>query len=60
LRQRSKQITFGNLTLKFKNNMKAVIFLAKAFNAIMGTSVGVAVAFALYKVLTGQTGGMSI
>jgi hypothetical protein len=40
--------------------MKAVIFLAKAFNVIMGTSVGVAVAFALYKVATGQTGGMSI
>jgi hypothetical protein len=40
--------------------MKAVIFLAKAFNLIMGTSVGIAVAFALYKVLTGQTGGMSI
>jgi hypothetical protein len=40
--------------------MKAVIFLAKAFNVIMGTSVGVAVAFALYKVVTGQAGGMSI
>jgi hypothetical protein len=26
----------------------------------MGTSVGVAVAFALYKVITGQTNGMSI
>jgi hypothetical protein len=40
--------------------MKAVTIIAKAIQICMASSVGVAVAFALYKVATGQTGGMTI
>lgn len=40
--------------------MKALIVLAKAIQFVMGSSVGIAIAFALYKVATGQTSGMSI
>lgn len=40
--------------------MKAVIILAKAIQIVMGSSVGIAIAFALYKVIMGQTSGMSI
>lgn len=48
-------------TNNFKtNNMKTLMILAKVFNTVMGTSVGVAIAFALYKVVTNQVGGMTI
>jgi len=40
--------------------MKAVIIIAKAIQICMASSVGVAVAFALYKVVTNQVTGMSI
>jgi hypothetical protein len=40
--------------------MKAVIIVAKAIQICMASSVGVAIAFALYKVVMGQTNGMSI
>jgi hypothetical protein len=40
--------------------MKAVIIIAKAIQICMASSVGIAVAFALYKVAIGQTSGMSI
>lgn len=40
--------------------MKALIILAKAIQIVMGSSVGIAIAFALYKVATNQVGGMSI
>jgi hypothetical protein len=40
--------------------MKALLIIAKAIQICMASSVGVAIAFALYKVLMGQTNGMSI
>lgn len=40
--------------------MKAVIILAKAIQICMASSVGIAVAFALYKVVAGQATGMTI
>jgi len=40
--------------------MKVAIIIAKAIQICMASSVGVAIAFALYKVITGQTNGMSI
>ena len=40
--------------------MKALLIIAKAIQICMASSVGIAVAFALYKVATNQIGGMSI
>jgi hypothetical protein len=40
--------------------MKALLIIAKAIQICMASSVGVAIAFALYKVVMGQTNGMSI
>jgi hypothetical protein len=40
--------------------MKALIILAKAIQIAMASSVGIAIAFALYKVAVGQTSGMTI
>jgi hypothetical protein len=40
--------------------MKALLIIAKAIQICMASSVGIAVAFALYKVATNQVGGMSI
>lgn len=40
--------------------MKALLIIAKAIQICMASSVGVAVAFALYKVITNQTTGMTI
>lgn len=40
--------------------MKVALIIAKAIQICMASSVGVAIAFALYKVVTNQTGGMSI
>lgn len=40
--------------------MKALIIIAKAIQIGMASSVGIAIAFALYKVVTNQATGMSI
>ena len=40
--------------------MKVLMTIAKIFQIVMGSSVGIAIAFALYKVVMGQTSGMSI
>jgi hypothetical protein len=40
--------------------MKALLIIAKAIQICMASSVGIAIAFALYKVVTNQVGGMSI
>jgi hypothetical protein len=40
--------------------MKALLIIAKAIQICMASSVGIAIAFALYKVVVGQTSGMSI
>ncbi len=40
--------------------MKVAIIIAKAIQICMASSVGIAVAFALYKVVTNQANGMSI
>lgn len=37
-----------------QTKMKALIILAKAIQIVMGSSVGIAIAFALYKVATNQ------
>lgn len=40
--------------------MKALLIIAKAIQICMASSVGIAVAFALYKVAVGQANGMTI
>ena len=52
--------TCGYLNQLKQNNMKALTIIAKAIQICMASSVGIAVAFALYKVVTNQATGMSI
>ena len=40
--------------------MKVALIIAKAIQIGMASSVGIAIAFALYKVVTNQANGMSI